>query len=347
MGVVGGCDGFGTGNMNFRLRKRGKVWHYDFCVHNERFRGSTGTEAKELANDYAKKVFADVYMDRNEIARLDVLVGDFIKYHLDNTTNGLALKYVKDKARDLYQFYDFMQGKGAMCLADVDLVRLESYKTELLKMNNPKTVKNKLANVSKLFRHAGNLGYVKSNPCSGLEPIRGILKCRPRFLSGEEIRIVKDAVKNTSLELPIYIGLYTGMRRAEICNLHYEDVDFVKRLIYVRHRDAFVTKSRKERVVPLNAELRKKLGTMEKGRISAVLVNWLSERFNTLMDALGLKDVTIHTLRHTFASHLAMAGVPIFYIAQWLGHSTTHVTELYAHLCPDDPGKKEIDKLGF
>jgi len=47
------------------------------------------------------------------------------------------------------------------------------------------------------------------------------------------------------------------------------------------------------------------------------------------------KDSTIHTLRHTFASHLIMAGVDISTVASMLGHSTTKTTELYAHLQPD------------
>lgn len=294
--------------MNFNLRKRGKLWHYNFCIRNERFRGSTCTETKELAWAYARKVFEKVYCDRKQIRKFDALLADFIKYHLENTTKGLALKYVKDKARDCNQFFAFTKEKSFLCLNEIDLVTIQNYRNYLLHSNNPKTARNKLANVSKLLRHAEKLKCVPSNPCAGLEPIRGILKCKPRFLSREEIEMVKAAVIDTSLELPVFIGLYTGMRMAEICNLHCEDIDFAKRLIYVRIREDFTTKSRKERIVPLNTALEKKLEKGKKGRISAVWVNWLSERFNTLMDGLGLNDVTVHTLRHTFASHLAMSG---------------------------------------
>lgn len=333
--------------MNFKLHKRNKVWHYDFCIKNERFRGSTYTETKELAQSYAKKIFEEVYIDRKEIKKLDVTIADFIKYHLENTTHGLALKYVKDKAKDLNQLHDFIKEKEFECLNDIDLATLESYRTYLLGKNNPKTVKNKLANVSKMLRHAMKLRYIQSNPCVELEPVRGILKCKPRFLSKEEIDTIKNAVKDTSLEIPVYVGLYTGMRRAEICNLTYEDIDFAKQLIYVRHREDFKTKSRKERVIPLSHELQARLKKGGTGKVSCIYTDWFSERFNTLMDQLGLQDVTVHTIRHTFASHLAAAGVPLFHIAQWLGHSTTHVTELYAHLCPNNPGKTEIDKLAF
>ncbi len=66
----------------------------------------------------------------------------------------------------------------------------------------------------------------------------------------------------------------------------------------MKHRDGFVTKSRKERAIPLNSELEKKIGGNGiKGRVSRVYVDWLSKRFNTLMDSIGLKDVTVHTLR--------------------------------------------------
>jgi site-specific recombinase XerD len=50
----------------------------------------------------------------------------------------------------------------------------------------------------------------------------------------------------------------------------------------------------------------------------------------------GLPDFTLHTLRHTFASHLAMRGVSIYKVSQWLGHKSVNTTMIYAHLAPQD-----------
>lgn len=121
--------------------------------------------------------------------------------------------------------------------------------------------------------------------------------------------------------------------------------------MYVKNKAGFTAKLRKEkeRVVPLNQKLYDVLGSVKNKRGYCFRFNadWVTEKLNDLAEKAGIKGVTLNTLRHTFASHLAMQGVSLFHIAQWLGHSTTHVTELYAHLCKGNPGRGEIDLLSF
>jgi integrase len=69
------------------------------------------------------------------------------------------------------------------------------------------------------------------------------------------------------------------------------------------------------------------------------------EQFKSLLGALGLKG-TLHDLRHTFASHLAMKGVPIPVISELMGHSDITTTMIYAYLAPDQH-KTAISKLDF
>jgi len=61
---------------------------------------------------------------------------------------------------------------------------------------------------------------------------------------------------------------------------------------------------------------------------------WVTHRFGEVRDKAGLKDVTAHTLRHTCASRLVQAGVDIYKVRQFLGHSSVRMTERYAHLAP-------------
>jgi site-specific recombinase XerD len=58
--------------------------------------------------------------------------------------------------------------------------------------------------------------------------------------------------------------------------------------------------------------------------------------FRSVIEEAGLQGVTPHVLRHTFASQLAMSGVSLYRISQWLGHADFKTTQVYAHLSPHD-----------
>jgi integrase len=74
-------------------------------------------------------------------------------------------------------------------------------------------------------------------------------------------------------------------------------------------------------------------------------MNTLYHHFKRLLKKLGLSG-TLHDLRHTFASHLSMAGVPIPVIKELMGHSDIATTMIYAHLSPSTY-KEAISKLDF
>ncbi|MBC6930371.1 MAG: hypothetical protein DWB56_15685 [Candidatus Jettenia sp.] len=64
-----------------------------------------------------------------------------------------------------------------------------------------------------------------------------------------------------------------------------------------------------------------------------------SRDFIALVEKVGLTDIGLHTLRHTFISQCLMAGISIWEVAKWVGHSTAYMTELYGHLCPNRAGE--------
>ena len=68
--------------------------------------------------------------------------------------------------------------------------------------------------------------------------------------------------------------------------------------------------------------------------------------FLKLVRRCGLKNASLHTLRHTFASHLIMSGADLYTVQKLLGHSSIKTTEIYAHLAPDYL-KSAIAKLRY
>lgn len=333
----------------YTLRKRNKVWHYDINLRGKRYRGSTNTTAKESAAQITANIYSQILSTDNGIQKPNVLINEFIELHMRHKEKNLDERYGKAKKQLLLRFEEYLKSKNIEYLQDIDLAVLEDYKAKLLSVRKPKTAKNIITTIATMLNHAVKLEYLERNPCQNIDPIRGITKNKKRFLSLEEIEKVRKITRGTTLEMLVTTALYTGMRRAELMNLRYEDIDLEKKVIYVKQRNDFTTKSKKERVIPLNSTLLNiyRNCTKKGGKCFTISIHWATEYFTSLMVKLSMPDVGLHTLRHTFATHLAISGVPLFHIAQWLGHSTTHITELYAHLCPDNPGKTEIEKLAF
>lgn len=144
----------------------------------------------------------------------------------------------------------------------------------------------------------------------------------------------------------ITILLNTGLRRAELVYLEWEDIDFQNKLIKVQSKPetGFHPKGYKARSIPMNAEVEKTLLDLpQRGRY--VFDNghdqpihrekWFWERFKAVLKKAGVRNGCLHTLRHTFASYLVMSGVDLRTVQELLGHSTIQMTERYSHLSPD------------
>jgi site-specific recombinase XerD len=336
--------------MNFGLYKRNKHWHYSFYINKKRYRGSTGTETKDLALKFAQKIYNEIYQNKHGIKNnVKVNLDDLINEYITVNKNIFSKDWLEYKQWTLKKFVNYMSSQNVQYLNDISVPHLEHYKAFLFESLKPHTVKNILTMIGTLFNFAINLGYTHNNPVKKLTPIRGIQKNKQRFLSKEEIEKVIKATKNTYFEKLVLTALYTGMRRRELINLEYHDIDHDKKLIHVRNKENFKTKSRKERIIPLHQNLfsifeKDKTGYCFLYKNKIIHEDRVSRDFQDSVNKVGLTDVGLHILRHTFVSQCLMVGISIWEVAKWVGHSTTHVTELYGHLCPE---RREIDKLNI
>lgn len=338
-----------------RLRKKKKTYHYDIHLNGKRYRGTTFVDNKETALLYARRVYDELYAQKFGIGQQNILICDVIETHLMAKQGHFSSGWLYTNRKLLEKFAAFVQAEGAELLGEVTTEMLEAYKTHLLQSMKPISVKNNFRVINALFNYAIKLKYISDNPAKRITPLRKITVNKQRFLSQVEIATLLKRVEGHYFADLAKVAVYTGMRRQELTNLEYEDVDVAGKLIYVRNKADrnYFTKSRKERTVPIHEKV---LGVFSKngkgycftgkdGR--PICPKTLTHGFKAFAKQAGFGDVGLHTLRHTFASHLAMRGVPLFHIAQWMGHSTTRVTELYAHLCQHDLGWEEIDKLNF
>jgi integrase len=162
-----------------------------------------------------------------------------------------------------------------------------------------------------------------------------------------------NSTKGESINQIIIFAGMTGLRRSEIVNLRWEDVDLARKLIMVRNTESFVTKTGKMRTVPLNSTVFELLKNMPKSseyvfpgdRGGRYNPNFLTERFREIVRENQLDHhLHFHSLRHTFASFLVSKGVSLYHVQKLLGHSNPRITQIYSHLSPNDmlPAVEEI-----
>jgi integrase len=175
---------------------------------------------------------------------------------------------------------------------------------------------------------------------------------RVRFLThDEEARLraaIADSRTPTVYLAALDIALHTGLRMSEQFSLTWSQVDLAHRMLHLP-----VTKNGKPHNVTLNAVALAAFETLKKMTKGSSYVfptkdgvNVKSTRmwFDAAVTRADIKDVTWHTLRHTFASRLVMAGVDLRTVGELMNHSSYQMTLRYAHLAPEHKASA-LDRL--
>jgi len=212
----------------------------------------------------------------------------------------------------------------------------------------PRSIEYALAVIRQAFNRTKEWGiYQGDNPACKVKKPRVDNK-RIRFLSPDEARMLLEECKKRSRQLyeMCLLSLYCGLQAGEIFNLTWQDIDLKNELIQIKD-----PKNKTNRVAYMNDEAKAMFEAKKEGEPNELVfkdrkgkkIKEISNTFNKVVNALGfnknVKDprdrVVFHTLRHTFASWLAIGGVPIYTIKDLLGHKNLTMTERYSHLIPD------------
>jgi integrase len=154
-------------------------------------------------------------------------------------------------------------------------------------------------------------------------------------LSQEEMRLLLENSK-PPLKHVILVALNTGMRRGEIFNLEWVNVNLENNFITVKAQEA---KSKRLRRIPINQSLRKlllKLNLTRNGNryvfqnpMNGKSYSPLQSSWESLLSRTGIKDMRFHDLRHTFASHFLMNGGDLYTLKEILGNKELDTTARY------------------
>jgi integrase len=316
------------------FKKQGVYW-IDYYVNGRRKRERIGPD-KRLAETVLQKrkvaIAEGRYLDKRKVPRC--------------TFDELALVYLcwaethhQGFATTRSRVKRFQETFGSYQLSGITPLMVDEYLSKRTTERQPASVNKKAQLLHHMFKKAMAWGKVPENPATHVRPLR-VNNRRLRYLSHEEIGSLL-AVADGHLRPMNITALHTGLRRGEMFALTWQDVDFTLGVIRVLH-----TKNGERREIPMSHTLRDTLQQIPDGLAQTACsqdvpgrtgrgMSNIRGRFHRALREAGIHGFRWHDLRHSFASHLIMAGANITSVKELMGHKTLAVTLRYAHLAPD------------
>lgn len=211
----------------------------------------------------------------------------------------------------------------------------------------PATINREVACLKCMFNKAIEWGKANDNPARKVKLFREN-NVRLRYLEKEEIIKLIEACSG-NLKAIVTVALFTGMRKAEILNLQWRNINIEHGIIYLLE-----TKNGERREVLMHDIVKKAIVGVPKHPNSQYVFckkngnpyKSIRNIFDAALKKCGIINFRFHDLRHTFASQLVMSGVDLKTVQELLGHKSIEMTLRYSHLSPDHK-KRAIDVLGF
>jgi integrase len=240
-------------------------------------------------------------------------------------------KYILESLKTIY---------GSYPLRRFNTLLVEQLQTDIISKGRKPATNNKTLNILKhAFRKAVEWDMVEEEVLKRIRKVKLLRDegMRLRYLSIEECQGLINAC-DCHLKPIVITALNTGMRRGEILNLKWDNVDLKHGFILLDK-----TKNGDRREIPINETLRMTFqSVMRRLDIPQVFHDLkkgkpykaVRHSFSSACKRAGITDFHFHDLRHTFASHLVMAGVDITTVSKLLGHKSLKMTLRYAHLTP-------------
>lgn len=193
------------------------------------------------------------------------------------------------------------------------------------------------------FNQAFKLNLIAYNPCSAVV-IKKTNGNKGKALTREEEQKLIQYLEDTKnpIRILIYLYLVTGMRRSELLNINYSDLDFNKNEIHIHG-----TKTKtSDRIIQVSSNVLKLFPNKTKP-FEEFTPCYVNKEFKKICCKLGFKDIKLHSLRHTFATRCIENGVEMVVVQSWLGHSSISLTiDTYTHI-EDNFKREELKKISY
>jgi integrase len=331
--------GKGKENEFMGLYRRNGIFWMSFSVDGRQHKKSTGTEDKRIAQrifDTVKgKIALGQWIPDEREQRKEYTFIELIEKYLSWAEGRYkAMGFKKDRINQLLNHFTDIP------LSQFTAQNIEECQSKMLQKGNmPATANRSLAVLKHMFTKATEWNMVSEDVLKIVRNVKFLKEdnSRLRYLAVEECQSLINVCDNR-LRPIIITALNTGMRRGEILSLEWDKHIDLKHGFILLDK----TKNGERREIPINDPLRHALQPLIR-RLDTPFVFYehsgkpisdFRKSFSTALRKAGIKDFRFHDLRHTFASHLVMAGVDLTTVSRLLGHKSLTMTLRYAHLAP-------------
>ncbi len=291
--------------------------------------------AKQNDVSSGEEVKQRVDRDSKQSALSEKAVKDIEKFRKWMEANRYPESTVRTYTGMIATFLKFVSPKEAEDCTSEDLVRIvDEY---ILPKGLSHSFQNQMISAVKKFYGKIYKSVIDPGEISRPRPQHRL----PNVLSKEEVKKILDSVINEKHRAMLSLVYGCGLRRSEVLELLPTDIDHDRKLVHIRQSKGF-----KDRIAPLSDKLLQMLDLylshykpvkyLFEGQYSGKRYSpeSLEKIFRTAYDKAGIKkkDITLHGLRHSYATHLLEAGTDLRYIQALLGHKSSRTTEIYTHV---------------
>ncbi|NCU32076.1 MAG: hypothetical protein EOM23_03900, partial [Candidatus Moranbacteria bacterium] len=217
------------------LRKRGGSYEIDYRVNGKRFRKAVG-RSKKMAELALKDLEVKIAKGQLGFDTKDHDFNKLVEEFKEHSRTNLALNTQKRYGAILDNFERFLSNKHPYIqrVSDFTPILFEDYKAYRKGEGaENRTINPELITIGKMFRLSVKWGYIEKSPIAGVEKLKISKKVSPKFLTAEQCRMLLEACDDWLYPI-MYAFLNTGMRKSELENLNWEDIDWDRKKIKIR-----------------------------------------------------------------------------------------------------------------